>query len=160
MKLYKAQQTPDYLEICMCLQSLDDAKAVSECLETLIRGNSDQSLMAYQVQICNITFVRIQIRKQYNIRRLHSNSVRMTTSLSQPPFSRAYPRPFQVNLKRLRVPRVMLLLPLPLSQRLRQRLKKMPQCRRAHLTVTFFNNQTWTKTTDLLISSPNLHDPR
>jgi hypothetical protein len=69
----------------------------------------------------------------------------MTTSLSQPPFSRAYPRLFQVNLKRLRVPRVMLLLPLPLSQRLRQRLKKMPQCRRAHLRVTFFEQPNMDK---------------
>jgi len=39
----------DYLAICQCLLLLDDAKAVSEILLTLVQGDDNDTLMAYQV---------------------------------------------------------------------------------------------------------------
>jgi len=39
----------DYLAICQCLLLLDDAKAVSDILLKLMKGSSDDALMAYQV---------------------------------------------------------------------------------------------------------------
>lgn len=48
--LYKElSSTPDFVSMCQCLIFLDDAKSVAEILDSLVRGEEDQTLMAYQI---------------------------------------------------------------------------------------------------------------
>lgn len=49
VKLYLGLSTPDYINVCQCLIFLDDAQAVAEILEKLIKGNDESVLMAYQI---------------------------------------------------------------------------------------------------------------
>ena len=50
VKLYMGLATPDYISVCQCLIFLNDPEAVAEILENLLKsGNSDSSLMAYQI---------------------------------------------------------------------------------------------------------------
>lgn len=48
--LYKElSSTPDFVSMCQCLIFLDDAKSVAEILDSLVRGEEEQTLMAYQI---------------------------------------------------------------------------------------------------------------
>ncbi|XP_078693154.1 26S proteasome non-ATPase regulatory subunit 1-like [Branchiostoma floridae x Branchiostoma belcheri] len=49
VRLYLHLDIPDYINVCQCLIFLDDASAVAEILEKLIKGTEDQTLMAYQI---------------------------------------------------------------------------------------------------------------
>eukprot|EP00058_Branchiostoma_floridae_P007904 XP_002593392.1 hypothetical protein BRAFLDRAFT_261728 [Branchiostoma floridae] len=49
VRLYLHLEIPDYINVCQCLIFLDDASAVAEILEKLIKGTEDQTLMAYQI---------------------------------------------------------------------------------------------------------------
>ena len=48
-KVYRSLATPDFVGLSRCLAHLNDAKAVTELLERLIRGTRDEKLVAQQV---------------------------------------------------------------------------------------------------------------
>ncbi|XP_048744052.2 26S proteasome non-ATPase regulatory subunit 1-like [Ostrea edulis] len=48
-KLYMGLETPDYINVCQCYIFLDDAQAVADILEKLLKGSQDNVLMAYQI---------------------------------------------------------------------------------------------------------------
>lgn len=48
-KLYMGLHTPDYINVCQCYIFLDDAQAVADILEKLLKGTEDNALMAYQI---------------------------------------------------------------------------------------------------------------
>eukprot|EP00741_Cyanophora_paradoxa_P005709 tig00000903_g5533.t1 len=49
VKLHRAQAEPDYVAICQCFMFLDDAAAVADVLNTLVKAGGDEALLAYQV---------------------------------------------------------------------------------------------------------------
>ncbi|CAF4700646.1 unnamed protein product, partial [Rotaria sp. Silwood2] len=49
VRLYLNLQVPDFISVCQCLIFLDDPDQVAEILQTLVRGTTDQMLMAYQI---------------------------------------------------------------------------------------------------------------
>lgn len=50
VKLYLNLKTPDYINVCQCCIFLDDADAVVDILDKLIKDNEkDQTIMAYQI---------------------------------------------------------------------------------------------------------------
>ncbi|CAF0840569.1 unnamed protein product [Didymodactylos carnosus] len=49
VKLYLNLHVPDFINVCQCLIFLDDPDAVADILQTLVRGTTDQMLMAYQI---------------------------------------------------------------------------------------------------------------
>ena len=50
-KVYRSLATPDFVGLSRCLAHLNDAKAVTELLERLIRGTRDEKLVAQQVTL-------------------------------------------------------------------------------------------------------------
>lgn len=49
VRLYKNLATPDYVNMCQCLIFLDDAQSVADVLLRLLDGNTESTLMAYQI---------------------------------------------------------------------------------------------------------------
>ncbi|CAF0923796.1 unnamed protein product [Rotaria sp. Silwood1] len=49
VRLYLNLQVPDFINVCQCLIFLDDPDQVADILQTLVRGTTDQMLMAYQI---------------------------------------------------------------------------------------------------------------
>lgn len=49
VQLYLSLQVPDFISVCQCLIFLDDPDQVAEILQKLVRGTTDQMLMAYQI---------------------------------------------------------------------------------------------------------------
>ncbi|KAL3207525.1 hypothetical protein MRX96_010011 [Rhipicephalus microplus] len=49
VRLYKNLGTPDYVNMCQCLIFLDDAQSVADVLVRLLDGNTESTLMAYQI---------------------------------------------------------------------------------------------------------------
>ncbi|CAF0936152.1 unnamed protein product, partial [Didymodactylos carnosus] len=49
VKLYLNLHVPDFINVCQCLIFLDDPDAVADILQKLVRGTTDQMLMAYQI---------------------------------------------------------------------------------------------------------------
>eukprot|EP00475_Leptophrys_vorax_P043311 TRINITY_DN8299_c0_g1_i2.p1 TRINITY_DN8299_c0_g1~~TRINITY_DN8299_c0_g1_i2.p1 ORF type:complete len:954 (+),score=291.71 TRINITY_DN8299_c0_g1_i2:134-2995(+) len=49
VKIYHDQENPDYSAICQCLLFLDDAFGIAGVLAKLIKGTTDESLIAFQV---------------------------------------------------------------------------------------------------------------
>lgn len=49
VKLYKQLPQPDYIRIVQCLIFLDDSAEVTKILNTLVRGDVDSALLAYQI---------------------------------------------------------------------------------------------------------------
>ncbi|CAF3856457.1 unnamed protein product [Rotaria magnacalcarata] len=49
VRLYLSLQVPDFISVCQCLIFLDDPDQVADILQTLVRGTTDQMLMAYQI---------------------------------------------------------------------------------------------------------------
>ncbi|XP_071497720.1 26S proteasome non-ATPase regulatory subunit 1-like [Diadema antillarum] len=49
VRLYLNLETPDFINVCQCLIFLDDAPAVADILDKLVREGGDQTLMAFQI---------------------------------------------------------------------------------------------------------------
>lgn len=49
VKSYQNLQQPDYLSICQCLMFLDDPSTVANILDKLLKGDKNDTLLAYQV---------------------------------------------------------------------------------------------------------------
>jgi 26S proteasome regulatory subunit N2 len=49
VKMFNGSDAPDYLSLCRCLQVLDDAGAVAQILDKLVRGTIEEALLAYQI---------------------------------------------------------------------------------------------------------------
>lgn len=49
IKLYESVESPEWVNICMCLMLLNDHNEVANILQTLIQGSEDETLLAYQV---------------------------------------------------------------------------------------------------------------
>lgn len=49
VRLYKNLAIPDYVNMCQCLIFLDDAQSVADVLLRLLGGNTESTLMAYQI---------------------------------------------------------------------------------------------------------------
>ena len=49
VKLYLQLPTSDFISVCQCLIFLDDAQAVAEILEKLLKGEQNSILIGYQI---------------------------------------------------------------------------------------------------------------